>query len=79
MTNGTAAKPARAARTTSTSARFSTACPANYRSVLEFRFLRGYSIRETAAAMGVSVANAKVLQLRALRRAAATGAPDVQS
>jgi RNA polymerase sigma-70 factor (ECF subfamily) len=53
--------------------------PANYRSVLEFRFLRGYSIRETAAAMGVSVANAKVLQLRALRRAAAMGAPDVQS
>ena len=48
--------------------------PDNYRSVLEFRFLRGYSIRETAAAMGVSVANAKVLQLRALRRAAATGA-----
>jgi RNA polymerase sigma-70 factor (ECF subfamily) len=47
--------------------------PDNYRSVLEFRFLRGYSIRETAAAMGVSVANAKVLQLRALRRAAATG------
>ena len=53
--------------------------PANYRSVLELRFLRGYSIRETAAAMGVSVANAKVLQLRALRRAAATGAPYVQS
>ena len=47
--------------------------PDNYRNVLEFRFLRGYSIRETAAAMGVSVANAKVLQLRALRRAAATG------
>jgi RNA polymerase sigma-70 factor (ECF subfamily) len=53
--------------------------PANYRSVLEFRFLRGYSIRETAAAMGVSVANAKVLQLRALRRAATTGVRDVQS
>ena len=53
--------------------------PSNYRSVLEFRFLRGYSIRETAAAMGVSVANAKVLQLRALRRAASNGAPDVQS
>jgi RNA polymerase sigma factor (sigma-70 family) len=53
--------------------------PANYRSVLEFRFLRGYSIRETAAAMGVSVANAKVLQLRALRRAAASGARDVES
>jgi RNA polymerase sigma-70 factor (ECF subfamily) len=53
--------------------------PTNYRSVLEYRFLRGYSIRETAAAMGVSVANAKVLQLRALRRAAASGASDVQS
>jgi RNA polymerase sigma-70 factor (ECF subfamily) len=52
--------------------------PANYRSVLEFRFLRGYSIRETAVAMGVSVANAKVLQLRALRRAAANGGGDVQ-
>ena len=52
--------------------------PDNYRSVLEFRFLRGYSIRETAAAMGVSVANAKVLQLRALRRAAATGVRDVE-
>jgi RNA polymerase sigma-70 factor (ECF subfamily) len=52
--------------------------PANYRSVLEFRFLRGYSIRETAAAMGVSVANAKILQLRALRRAAANGGGDVQ-
>ena len=52
--------------------------PANYRSVLEFRFLRGYSIRETASAMGVSVANAKVLQLRALRKAAANGGGNVQ-
>lgn len=46
--------------------------PSNYRKVLELRFLRGYSIRETASAMGVSVSNAKVLQLRALRRAAET-------
>ncbi len=52
--------------------------PSNYRSVLEYRFLRGYSIRETASAMGVSVANAKVLQLRALRRAAANGGGNVQ-
>lgn len=44
--------------------------PENYRQVLEFRFLRGYSLRETADAMGVSLANAKVLQHRALRRAA---------
>ena len=44
--------------------------PGNYRQVLELRFLRGYSLRETADAMGVSLSNAKVLQHRALRRAA---------
>jgi RNA polymerase sigma-70 factor (ECF subfamily) len=55
------------------------ALPSNYRSVLEFRFLRGYSIRETANAMGVSVANAKVLQLRALRKAATNGGGNVQT
>jgi RNA polymerase sigma factor (sigma-70 family) len=47
-----------------------TALPPNYREVLELRFLRGYSIKETAAAMSISVSNAKVMQLRALRRAA---------
>src|ERR1700694_4288228 len=44
--------------------------PDNYRRVLELRFLRGYSMRETADAMGVTIANVKVLQHRALRRAA---------
>jgi RNA polymerase sigma factor (sigma-70 family) len=44
--------------------------PSNYRQVLELRFLRGYSLRETAETMGVSLANAKVLQHRALKRAA---------
>lgn len=44
--------------------------PSNYREVLELRFLRGYSVRETARAMSLSVTNAKVLQWRALRRAA---------
>jgi RNA polymerase sigma factor (sigma-70 family) len=44
--------------------------PGNYRQVLELRFLRGYSIRETAAELGITVSNAKVLQFRALRRAA---------
>jgi RNA polymerase sigma factor (sigma-70 family) len=44
--------------------------PSNYREVLELRFLRGYSVRETARTMNVSVTNAKVLQWRALRRAA---------
>ncbi len=44
--------------------------PDNYRQVLELRFLRGYSIRETAAALNLTIANTKVLQFRALRRAA---------
>lgn len=44
--------------------------PDHYRRVLELRFLRGLSVRETAREMQVSVANAKVLQWRALRRAA---------
>lgn len=46
------------------------ALPATYRKVLELRFLQCLSVRETAAALGVSVANAKVLQHRALRLAA---------
>jgi RNA polymerase sigma-70 factor (ECF subfamily) len=49
--------------------------PGNYRQVLELRFLRGYSLRETAETMGVSLSNAKVLQHRALRRAASKEMP----
>jgi RNA polymerase sigma-70 factor (ECF subfamily) len=44
--------------------------PEQYQRILRLRFLEGYSVREAAAEMGVSVANAKVLQHRALRRAA---------
>lgn len=44
--------------------------PDNYRRILELRFLQAYSVREAAVHMGVSVANAKVLQHRALRLAA---------
>ena len=44
--------------------------PQNYRRILELRFLQAFSIRESATQMGVSVANAKVLQHRALRMAA---------
>jgi RNA polymerase sigma factor (sigma-70 family) len=47
------------------------ALPENYRRVLELRYLRGYSLRETAAELGISLSNAKVMQHRALRRAAA--------
>jgi RNA polymerase sigma-70 factor (ECF subfamily) len=47
--------------------------PDNYRRILELRFLQAFSVREAAAQMGVSVANAKVLQYRALRIAAQSG------
>lgn len=46
------------------------ALPEKYRSILRLRFLEAYSLREAAATLGVSVGNAKVLQHRALRRAA---------
>jgi RNA polymerase sigma factor (sigma-70 family) len=46
------------------------------RRVLELRFLYGYSLREVAGEMGKSVSNVKVLQLRALRKAAATYSPN---
>nr|WP_231999718.1 RNA polymerase sigma factor [Mycobacterium sp. 1245852.3] len=44
--------------------------PDRYRRILESRFLQGHSIKESAAELGISVANAKVLQHRALRLAA---------
>lgn len=46
------------------------ALPDRYRRVLELRFLRACSIRETAAELQTSVGNVKVLQHRALQRAA---------
>jgi RNA polymerase sigma factor (sigma-70 family) len=46
------------------------ALPERHRRVLELRFLEGRSVRETAREMDISVANAKVLQHRALRMAA---------
>jgi RNA polymerase sigma-70 factor (ECF subfamily) len=45
--------------------------PERHRRVLELRFLEGCSIKEAADTMGISVANTKVLQHRALRRAGA--------
>jgi RNA polymerase sigma-70 factor, ECF subfamily len=47
--------------------------PDNYRRVLELRFLRRLSVAETADEMGISRGNAKVLQYRALRKAALIG------
>lgn len=52
------------------------ALSANYRRVLELRFLRGYSLHETAVEMGKTVGGVKVMQLRALRAAARAGADD---
>jgi RNA polymerase sigma factor (sigma-70 family) len=46
------------------------ALPERYRRILQLRFLEGCSVAEAATAMDVSVANAKVLQHRAMRRAA---------
>jgi RNA polymerase sigma-70 factor, ECF subfamily len=46
------------------------ALPQRSRAILTLRFLRGYTVRQAAHELGVSVANAKVLQHRALRQAA---------
>jgi RNA polymerase sigma-70 factor (ECF subfamily) len=54
------------------------ALPDNYRRILELRFLQGYSVKESASQMSVSVANAKILQHRALRLAAALNQTDEQ-
>jgi RNA polymerase sigma-70 factor (ECF subfamily) len=47
------------------------ALPAHYRQVLELRFLRECSLREVAGEMGKTVGAIKLMQLRALRAAAA--------
>jgi len=44
--------------------------PDHYRRVLQLRFLERLSVAETASAMGITSGNARVLQYRALRRAA---------
>ena len=46
------------------------ALPEHYREVLTCRFLLNLSIKTTALRMGLTVANVKVLQFRALKRAA---------
>src|SRR2546421_11191291 len=43
--------------------------PESYRRVLELRFLRGYSVRETAQELGLGEAHVKVLQFAAANRA----------
>ncbi|MER7243850.1 RNA polymerase sigma factor [Kribbella sp. NPDC000426] len=45
--------------------------PERYRRILQLRFIGACSLKEAAIELGVSVGNAKVLQHRALRQAAA--------
>jgi RNA polymerase sigma-70 factor (ECF subfamily) len=49
------------------------ALPDRYRQVLELRFLKGYSVRDTAQAMAISENYVKVLQHRALKKAREVG------
>ncbi len=44
--------------------------PKNYRDILHYRFLKNYSIKETAEVLAISTENVKVLQHRALKKAA---------
>jgi len=50
--------------------------PQRYAEVLELRFLHRLSVAETADRMGISHGNAKILQYRALRKAALLGETD---
>lgn len=63
-TNGASGQPGDQVR------RILQALPEHYREVLTCRFLHNLSIRETADRMGLTEANVKVLQFRALKRAA---------
>jgi len=49
--------------------------PEREREVLRLRFLRGYTAAEIGQALGLTAGNVRILQLRALRRAAAALAP----
>ncbi len=55
------------------------ALPNNYREVLTCRFLYNLSIKETAQRLGLTEANVKVLQFRALKRAAELDAQVVRT
>lgn len=57
-------------RSTERAERILNLLPDRFRQILELRFLRGYTVTEAAGELNVSKANARVLQYRALRRAA---------
>jgi RNA polymerase sigma factor (sigma-70 family) len=49
------------------------ALPDPYQAVLRLRYLHSYSLKETASELGITLSNAKVIQHRALKLAAALG------
>jgi RNA polymerase sigma-70 factor, ECF subfamily len=69
-------RPGEAAATATRVRRVLERLPQRYARVLELRFLQRMSVAETAAQMGISHGNAKILQYRALRKAALLGDPD---
>jgi len=62
--------PEEVRRTRERALRILAALPEREREVLRLRFLRGYTAGEIGQAMGLTPGNVRVLQLRALRRAA---------
>ena len=67
--------PEEVRRTRERALRILAALPEREREVLRLRFLRGYTAGEIGKAMGLTPGNVRVLQLRALRRAAASFSP----
>ncbi|OGY81849.1 MAG: hypothetical protein A3F54_04740 [Candidatus Kerfeldbacteria bacterium RIFCSPHIGHO2_12_FULL_48_17] len=49
--------------------------PDNYKRVLEYRFLKNFSLKETAIHMNTTEGNIKVMQFRALKKAAQLFSP----
>jgi RNA polymerase sigma factor (sigma-70 family) len=73
MAEGELVDPAASRTAVERAMRILSLLPERSRQILELRFLRGLSVRDAAEQMGVSEANAKVLQFRALRQAAELG------
>jgi RNA polymerase sigma factor (sigma-70 family) len=72
--------PAESRRTREWARRVLAALPERESEVLRLRFLKGYSAAEVGQALGLSAGNVRVIQVRALRRAASMGlGPSVNS
>jgi RNA polymerase sigma factor (sigma-70 family) len=65
--------PAESRRTREWAHRVLAALPEREREVLRLRFLKGYSAAEVGQALGLTAGNVRVIQLRALQRAASMG------